>query len=232
MSSWGVSLAVGGGLALLGLAVWDIGRGADGRRPPTAPSMPSHDETALAQAPSVRVRATEESAERTESAAAAALRADASPTDGEAAGEREAENAGDEAPAGTSTRELVAPVIRAIRGDYANAQARKEAMLDGLRRSGPTSEGWAASGRSVFQSWAESVAKVVPVSVRNESIACYQAGCEATVSFDSPEAAEQAAAAFRAIQEPGAPHGGRVQTPAVEENGALTASWILLRPEG
>ncbi|WP_394826036.1 hypothetical protein [Pendulispora albinea] len=129
-------------------------------------------------------------------------------------------------------RELRLPVIQAIRGDFASPEARHDAMLDALRRSGESREPWTSVARDVYGKWNEALPADPARRVDWRSVQCYRAGCEVRMSFADRKSYESAAAAFRSIREDAAPHGGRVQTPpVVEADGTVSAAWILLRPD-
>lgn len=129
-------------------------------------------------------------------------------------------------------RRLRLPVILAIRGNHASADSRREAMLEALRNSGPSDEAWTQESPAVFDDWSEAISGDVGLRAEFASARCYQAGCEMELSFPDRASYEHAADKFRSLQEDNAPHGGRVQTPAVElENGQVRASWIMLRPD-
>lgn len=157
-----------------------------------------------------------------------------SPAEVEEPFERELAEAIEEELKEPTVRERHLPVIRAIREDHPTPAARKEAMLEALRASGPTSDPWARRGREVFEKWETLMPKELELAPLRETAACYQAGCEITVRFPSQAAAEKGAEAFRQLQDQGALlHAGRVQTPAVEVGAGLyESSWIMLRPEG
>lgn len=133
-----------------------------------------------------------------------------------------------------TVRELHLPVIRAIRENHPDPQARKDAMLKALRATGPTRDPWAQRGREVFEKWENLMPQDFERATLRETVACYQAGCEMAVRFASREDAEKGADAFRQLQDASSEHhAGRVKTPAVEVGGgAYEANWIMLRPEG
>jgi rhodanese-related sulfurtransferase len=129
-------------------------------------------------------------------------------------------------------RRIRLPVILAIRSSHPTPEARREAMLEALRNSGPSDEAWTKQSSSVFDEWAGGIFPDVGRRPDFTTARCYQAGCEVELSFPNRASYERASKEFRALHEPGATHGGRVQTPAVEEDhGQVRASWIMLRPD-
>lgn len=121
------------------------------------------------------------------------------------------------------------PVIYAIRGDYPNDQARFEAMRDALHESGPSTEAWTGSARSIFERWGSAL-EGVERSADSSSLRCYVAGCEMLVTFPDRAAFEQGSAKFRGITDQ-IPM-GRVQTPGVAlPDGRVQVSWMLMRPD-
>jgi hypothetical protein len=121
------------------------------------------------------------------------------------------------------------PVIYAIRGDYPSDQARFEAMRGALQKSGPSTEAWTESARSVFERWASSL-DGVGRTVDGSSLRCYVAACEMLVTFPDRAAYEQGSAKFRGI--PDQIPMGRVQTPGVAlPDGRVQVSWMLMRPD-
>lgn len=121
------------------------------------------------------------------------------------------------------------PVIYAIRGNYANDQARFDAMRDALQRSGPSTEEWTTSARSTFERWSSSLQNIER-SLDAKSLRCYVAGCEMLVTFPDRATFEKGASEFRKIHEEVAV--ARVQTPGVAlPDGKVQASWMMLRPD-
>lgn len=121
------------------------------------------------------------------------------------------------------------PVIYAIRADFANDQARFDAMREALERSGPSTEPWTTSARSTFERWSSAL-KNVERSLDTESLRCYVAGCEMLVTFPDRATFEKGASEFRSIHEE-VPV-GRIQTPGVARpDGKVQASWMMLRPD-
>ncbi len=131
------------------------------------------------------------------------------------------------------SRRIRLPVIQALRANHPTPQARREAMLDALRNSGESDEAWTKQSVEVFDEWMRGISTDVGLRPNWSSAQCYQAGCTLELSFPNRASYERAAKEFRSLQEEGANHGGRVQTPAVEsESGELVASWIMMRPDG
>lgn len=131
------------------------------------------------------------------------------------------------------SRRIRLPVIQAIRGSHPTPEARREAMLKALRRSGPSNEAWTRQSTAVFDDWMRGLSTAVEFRPNWSSAQCYQAGCEVELSFPDRASYERAAEEFRSLREGGATHGGRVQTPAVEsDSGEILASWIMMRPDG
>ncbi len=123
------------------------------------------------------------------------------------------------------------PIILAIRGDHAKREARRDALLEGLRRSGPSSETWTEKERPTFDGWRNMLSADARTLVTTGTSACYRAGCEVAVRFTSLESYEKVADEFRRLPEEGATHGGRVHTPpATRSDGSVEANWIFLRP--
>lgn len=121
------------------------------------------------------------------------------------------------------------PVIYAIRGDYPNDQARFEAMREALHKSGPSTESWTGSARSIFDRWGSAL-EGIERKTDGGSLRCYVAGCEMLVTFPDRAAFEQGSAKFRGIQDE-IPM-GRVQTPGVPlPDGRVQVSWMLMRPD-
>jgi hypothetical protein len=121
------------------------------------------------------------------------------------------------------------PVIYAIRGDYPNDQARFEAMRGALQKSGPSTEAWTASARSLFERWGAAL-EGIERTVDSSSLRCYVAGCELLVTFPDRAAFEQGSAKFRGITDQ-TPM-GRVQTPGVAlPDGRVQVAWMLMRPD-
>lgn len=129
-------------------------------------------------------------------------------------------------------RRIRLPVILAIRGNHPTPEARREAMLKALRNSGPSDEAWTMQSTAVFDDWTGGISGDVGLRPDFTSAQCYQAGCEVELSFPDRASYEQASKEFRSLREAGTTHGGRVQTPAYEDdNGQIRASWIMLRPD-
>jgi len=131
------------------------------------------------------------------------------------------------------SRRIRLPVIQAIRGKHPTPEGRREAMLDALRQSGPSYEEWTKQSTAVFDDWTRGISSDVGLRANWNSAQCFQAGCEVEVSFPDRDGYERASKEFRSLREEDASHGGRIQTPAVDdENGQVRASWIMLRPDG
>lgn len=131
-----------------------------------------------------------------------------------------------------TARRVRLPVILALRGDHPTPRARREAMLDALRRSGPSDEAWTKQAVPVFEDWTRGLSSDIGHRLDWSSARCFQAGCEVELSFPDRASYERAAREFRTLREEGAAHGGRVQTPAIDApNGEVRASWILMRPD-
>lgn len=129
-------------------------------------------------------------------------------------------------------RRIRLPVILAIRGNHTSSEARREAMLDALRNSGPSDEPWTRKSTAVFGDWTGGISSDVGLHADFTNPQCYQAGCEVELSFPDRASYDRAAEKFRSFQEDNATHGGRVQTPPVEgDDGQMRASWIMLRPD-
>lgn len=145
--------------------------------------------------------------------------------------------AADEAAAGSGAPEPVAPgpihpVVLAIRGDHKSLEEKRAAMIAALEASGPSDEGWTAGAPSTFEAWKQQMPDEVRSSLSLRSVRCYQSGCAVDVELGSAAAYEAAAKAFRTLRDDGLSHGGRVQTPAAKlDNGRVTATWMMLRPE-
>jgi hypothetical protein len=130
-------------------------------------------------------------------------------------------------------RRIRLPLIMAIRGRHSSPEARREAMLEALRRSGASSEDWTREASTVFARWDAALAVDIARAVELREARCFRAGCEVPVVFPDRAAFERAATAFRSIHEAEAVHGGRVQTPpVVRPDGTIEASWLMLRPDG
>ena len=129
-------------------------------------------------------------------------------------------------------RRIRLPVILAIRGNHSTPEARREAMLEALRDSGPSDEAWTRQSTAVFGDWTGGISSDVGLSADFTNAQCYQAGCEVELSFPDRASYERASKEFRSLRESGSTHGGRVQTPPIEgDDGQMRASWIMLRPD-
>ncbi len=130
------------------------------------------------------------------------------------------------------SRRVRLPVILAIRGSHPTPEARRGAILEALRNSGECNEAWTNQWATVLDGWTDGLSTGVELHPIWTSARCFQAGCEVEMSFPDRASYERASKEFRSLQEPGATHGGRVQTPAVEgDDGQVLASWIMLRPD-
>lgn len=138
----------------------------------------------------------------------------------------------DPAPSAAEQAQLLRmPVISAIRANQPDDEARYRAMRDALARSGPSEEPWTRGANAVFEGWSRALPAGLDVSIDPRSVRCFLAGCQVDVSFADAAGYGAAAAAFREIDEAGASHGGRVQTPAIRRvDGRVQASWMMLRP--
>ena len=144
--------------------------------------------------------------------------------------------------AGSGSEERVAaadptrPIISAIRAPHASLADKRTAMLTALEASGaaaPEDGAWASQAGFIFEAWQKQMPASALTGVVRGQPRCFHAGCAIDVEFQSEDAYNEAARVFRSISEPGAVHGGRVQTPAVAtDNGRVIATWIMLQPSG
>jgi hypothetical protein len=121
------------------------------------------------------------------------------------------------------------PLISAIRGRHPDPAARRRAMLEALDGTGRSDEAWTQGAAEVFETWRRALPPTAR-GVRLSEVTCFRGGCVSRVSFADLAAYQAAASAFRSLPEASPRHGGRVQTPAIAENGEVVASWIFLRP--
>lgn len=122
------------------------------------------------------------------------------------------------------------PVIDAIRAVAVSKAEKYDRMREALHDSGGSGEGWTRQAQDVFAGWSRQL-DGKGGELDSASIRCYLAGCESLVYFDSEDAYDASAAAFRSLSEVEVTHGGRVQTPPKQlEDGRWVAAWLMMRP--
>lgn len=123
-----------------------------------------------------------------------------------------------------------APVVNAIRRIELGPLDRRAAILEAMEASGASDEPFTRTMPGMVAAWIRGLPRdAMPLD--SGAPRCFRAGCETTLRFRDEASYRAAAAAYRAIDDPGAEHGGRVQTPpAVREDGTIEVVWIALRP--
>ncbi|NPC82290.1 hypothetical protein HPC49_29235 [Pyxidicoccus fallax] len=119
--------------------------------------------------------------------------------------------------------------MKALRGEHATPEQRRDAVLAELAATGDSSEPWTADARAALETWRSRVDEEV-LPVRAEPARCFAAGCVARVTFPdahSFEASFQRTASLRL----GAA-GSHLQLPPERmPSGEVVASWVVLRPD-
>lgn len=124
---------------------------------------------------------------------------------------------------------LRASVISAVRRRDLSPAARHETLVQTLEESGPSSASWTRPSPEVFSAWKASLPSEFAAGIGKAR--CYRAGCLLPVSFQTAEAYEAAAEAFRSIHDPELPHGGRVLLPPkTNADGDVETGWLMLPP--
>jgi len=124
------------------------------------------------------------------------------------------------------------PVVDAIRSYGLPPLERRAKIIAALDDSGASDEPWTGAAEAVFSGWLAAVEAAAAHAATLAAPRCFAAGCRVAVTFPDENAYRQAARSFRQLNDPGAPHGGRVQTPgAVLPDGRVEVVWIMLRPE-
>lgn len=122
---------------------------------------------------------------------------------------------------------LRSPVVAAVRRLDLEPSERSAAILEAVRSSGESDEAWTESAPAIVDTWLQ----YMPSEIETGGVTCYRAGCVVQVRAETEEHYRDIANAFRAINDPELPHGGRIQAPpSVTANGEVESFWVILRP--
>jgi hypothetical protein len=144
----------------------------------------------------------------------------------------ETSSAADAPPHDLGYQAIRAPVIDAVRAYRLPPLERRAKILAAIEDSGPSRERWTDAAEQVFSSWTATLAPEDQRTLLRGDVQCFVAACRVSLTFADEAAFQRAVQAFRKLNDPGAPHGGRVQTPAARlADGRLEAYWIMIRPE-
>jgi hypothetical protein len=121
-------------------------------------------------------------------------------------------------------------LVRALRGNHATPDARREAVLAELAASGGSREPWTQDALSALDTWRTRISEeVLPVSAGPSR--CFAAGCVARITFPDAASFEEA---FQ--RTPGLRLGtasAHLQLPPERlPSGEVVAAWVVLRPDG
>jgi hypothetical protein len=121
-------------------------------------------------------------------------------------------------------------VMAALAGQT-DISAERAALKRALTASGPSSQEWTVTARSLFSEWSTQLVNTLPAnSLRIDDVACYNYGCIAEMSYDTRSSHRQALDDSNHYFPPKW-RGMRVYTGAEAGENGLHASLILVAPK-